>query len=209
MTKPPSKLMIISYRAGTPSDVLAEFADDKIRFSQKFGMKTYVITALGANVTENNSLKIFRVPSISHKDFNLELEILQNSEIPKPKWIKFYKLIPNTFGRLFDGLYKAINGDLGHARWSWSVTAALVAIYVKIVYSVKHAFTIGSATAYLVGLILRKVTHVKLYVEVPDPLIGSEMGRSKIKSSLLIYFEKVLIKNSIRYFLITKKVILT
>ena len=205
MSKVPSKLLIITYRSGTSGDVLAEFADDKIRFSEKLGIKTFVITALGANLPENEFLKIFYVPSISYKDFNLELEQLRKNKITEPRWIKFYKFIPNIFGRLFDGFYKLINGELGYARWSWSVNAFFVGIFVKLFYSVKSCLTIGSASAYLVGLILSVVTKIKLYVEVPDPIIGSEMSRSNFKAAVLKSFEKKLIRNSVKYLLITKR----
>jgi hypothetical protein len=204
MAKIPSKLMIVTYRAGTPGDVLAEFADDRIRFSNMHGIKTFVITALGANLKENDTQKIFLVPSISHKDFNLELEILQNHNEPQPKWIKFYKFIPNTFGRFFDSLYKIINGELGYARWSWSINAVIVAIFVSVFYSIKHCLTIGGASSYLVGLVLKIILKIKLYIEVPDPIIGSEMVRSNLKTSLLKGFEKKLIKNSVKFILITK-----
>jgi hypothetical protein len=205
MSKLPSKLIIISYRTGTPGDVLAEYADDKIRFSEKFGIKTFVITALGTNLLVRNSVRIFQVPSISHKDFNLELRQLRINMMPQPKWIKVYRVIPSTFGRLFDIFYRLINSELGYARWSWSINAVFVGVYVKIRYSVKHCFTVGSASAYLAGLILQKVTRIKLYIEVPDPIIGSEMARSIFKANLLEIFEKKLIKNSLKYLLITKR----
>jgi hypothetical protein len=200
----PSKLIIISYRAGTPGDVLAEYADDKIRFSQKFGITTYVITSLGANLLNTSSLKMFYVPSISFTDFNQELEQLRANMLPQPGWIKFYKVIPNSIGRFIDAFYRLINGELGYARWSWSANAALVGTYVSLFYRVKHCLAIGSASSYLVGLILKKTIRIDLYIEVPDPIIGSEMTRSNLKNSLFRFFEKLLIKNSAKYILITK-----
>lgn len=205
MSKLPAKLLIISYRTGTPGDVLAEYADDKIRFAENFKIKTFVITALGTNLLKTDSLRIFQVPSISHKDFKLELEILRNNRMPQPKWVMFYKIIPNTFGRLFDVLYKAINGESGYARWSWSISAFFASVFVKIFFSAKHCLAIGSASAYFVGLVLQKVTGIKLYVEVPDPIIGSEMIRSRFKSKLMECFERELIKCSMKYLLITRK----
>lgn len=199
----PSKLMIITYRAGTPSDVLAEFADDKIRFSEKFRMKTFVITALGTNLLENESLRIFRVPSISKRDFSLEIELLRNNNLPQPKWIKFYKVIPLTIGRSFDSFYKLVNGEFGYARWSWSINAIIVGVYVKFFFSVKHCLAIGGASAYLVELILRISTRIRLYIEIPDPIIGSEMIRSSKKNYLLKKLEEKLIKNSIKCLFIT------
>ena len=44
----PKKLLVISYRAGLPGDVLAEFADDKLRASTYLGIKTTLVTALGS-----------------------------------------------------------------------------------------------------------------------------------------------------------------
>jgi hypothetical protein len=205
MNKLPSKLMIITYRAGTSGDVLAEYADDKIRFSEKFGIKTYVITSLGGILTNNSYLKIFYVPSISLKDFNLELEQLRLNQLTQPAWIKLYKIIPNSIGRFIDAFYRLFNGELGYARWSWTINVFFVGVYVKWFHSVKHCLAIGSASSYLAGLILKKTVRIDLYIEVPDPIIGSEMMRSNLKANLFRIFEKELIQNSIKYFLITKR----
>jgi hypothetical protein len=205
MGKLPAKLIIISYRTSTLGDVLSEYADDKIRFSQNLGIKTYVITALGAKLFDESMVKTFYVPSISHRDFNLELKQLRENNMSAPRWTWFYRVIPNSIGRLFDLFYRLINGSLGYARWSWSISAVFVGIYVKLIYGVRHCLAIGSASAYLVGLFLKQTTLIKLYIEVPDPIIGSEMVRGNLKGSIIKNFEKILIKSSVKYILITKR----
>jgi hypothetical protein len=203
MSTLPTKLAIISYRSGMSGDVLAEYADDKIRFCENSGIKTFVITSLDSNLKENTNLKIFRTPSVSKIDFDFEISNLKLNQSAIPMWTKFYKIIPNTFGRIFDFIYKLVNDKHGYARWSWAINAFFVGIIIRVGFGVRHFYAVGSVTAYLTGLALRFTAKINLYIEVPDPIIGREMHRTKLKLKLIKSLEKLLILNSRKYILIT------
>lgn len=201
----PAKLAIISYRAGVSGDVLAEYADDKIRFSLNLNINTFLVTALGTQWKTKENLRIFAVPSLSYIDFKLEIENLRKYKGTLPTWVNIYKMIPATVGRLFDFLYIKMNKDFGYARWSWSVNAVLVGTFIRLIYGVKDFYAVGSAAAYLTGLGTKIFTGIKLYIEVPDPIIGSEMFRTSLKTKIITIFERSLIKNSKKFILITNR----
>lgn len=204
MSSFPTKLIIISYRSGTKNDVLAEYLDDKVRISCSSGIKTYLVTALGTSCVDSKNLKVYRTPSVSWKDFKLEreLNLLFNKN---SVWIILYSIIPATVGRIFDFLYTKVNKDFGHARWSWTINAVIISAMLKLKYSIKHVFGIGSASAYLSALLISKFCRCKLYIEIPDPIIGSEMPRDRLKLKIINLFEMSLIKSSAKYILTTEK----
>jgi hypothetical protein len=201
----PKKLLVISYRAGLPGDVLAEFADDKLRVSTYLGIKTTLVTALGAKPFFSSNLKTIQVPSISYKDFILEQEQLSNRFEKTPNWIYLYSFIPKSIGRVFDYFFKRLNGSSGHARWSWIFSAVLVSIYISLRHNYRSIYAVGSVAAYITGLLTKVITGSKLYLEIPDPIIAQEMTRTKVKSGIISLIEIVLIISSKKFIYTTKK----
>lgn len=201
----PKELLVISYRAGVQGDVLAEFTDDKLRVATFLGIRTTLVTALGSKPFINNYLKTIQVPSISYEDFTLECLKFSNRFEKTPIWVKVYSIIPKSIGRIFDFIFKCINGSFGHARWSWTISAFLVSVYISIRYKHRSIYAIGSVAAYLAGLFTKLILRSQLYVEVPDPIIAQEMTRNKFKSKFISKIEMLVIHNSKKFIYTTKK----
>lgn len=205
MSNLPKELLIISYRAGVQGDVLAEFTDDKLRVATFLGIRTTLVTALGSKPFISDNLKTIQVPSISYKDFILEQENISNYFKKIPKWVKVYSIVPRSIGRIFDFIFKRINGSSGHARWSWAISAFMVSVYICFRYKHRSVYAVGSVAAYLAGVFNKLITFSKLYVEVPDPIIAKEMERTKTKSKIICIIEMFLILNSQKFIYTTKK----
>jgi hypothetical protein len=109
-----------------------------------------------------------------------------------------------TFGSIFDLILRRKFAASHGGFWGWGVVAVPVAVSVVFFKKIRVIFSTGSASAGLVGALVKKMTGARFYYEVPDPVVGVTMSYSKSRLSRIELLERFLIRNSTRTVFVTK-----
>ncbi len=198
-------IIFVSYFFGIEGMVMSEWAQDKLFVAESMFSKTFLITSFAGKNTLHFNVKIFRIPSLSWKDFCWECsEYSKNNAAKSWKLLAWYP-IAATFGRVWDLAFRKISKN-SSARWSWGFTALPVSLLLRICYPSAKLFATGGATGgHLLGLLTNLISKVPLYLEFQDPLMGSEMVRSDVNSRLISKLEGILVSKSTRTVFVTKE----
>lgn len=114
------------------------------------------------------------------QDLKHEISEIKNENMPVPyiKLILFFPFII-TLGWGLDLTQKIFTSGNGGGKWSWTIPASVVALYLALRYNCKKIFTTGGpASAHLAGVFVTKLTSKYLVCELQDPLTGKDIGRT-------------------------------
>ncbi len=198
-------LIFVSYFSGIDGMVMSEWVEDKLLVAESQYPKTYLITSFAGKDRVRANVRVFKVPSLSWKDYSWELCEYARNTRSKSKVLTIWYPIAATFGRFWDVAFSKISTNSA-ARWSWGFTALPVALCIRILSGSSKLFATGGATGgHLVGLLTNLITKVPLFLEFQDPLLGSEMVRSNLNSKLISKFEGFFISKSTRTVFVTQQ----
>lgn len=189
--------LLVSYESGDFASCPAEWADDKSIALQELGFHVILVTSPASAATSIAGKTVFKVPSLSHHDFQSELVRIRARDERIPLLLRLFSIFPLTLGRLFDFLFSKLAGNLGWGRYSWVLTVTPVIMALRLIRRGKVFFATGGPTsgpfsAVIAGLLtLRKPT-----LEFQDPIVGSQMLMSKLGLRTLLGLERFLIMNS-------------
>ena len=200
-------LLFVSYRLGESKfgGVMSEYAEDKLRITNKLGIKTYAVTSLDSVPIQRNNVKYYRVPCLSFVELMAQIKDLRLCKQKLP--LQFFLILPlaMTVGLLLDIILKFLfKSSFGGGFWSWPITALPVVIYLKIKYKVRNLLATGGASTGIIGALTHLITGIKFYYEVPDPIVGVTMNYSKKRLKRIERLESFVIKNSIKTIFNTK-----
>jgi hypothetical protein len=197
-------LLFVSHRVGNFGGVMAEYAEDKLRCLEEFGNPTFVITSLDSTPIPRSNLQFYRVPSVSYTELKEQFRLLRvrNLSIPVQGYLMYP--IAFTFGSILDFILRRKFAASHGGFWGWGLAAVPVAISVVIFKKINVIFSTGSASAGLVGALVKKITWACFYYEVPDPIVGVTMTYSPSRLSRIKKLEQFLIRNSTRTVFVTK-----
>ena len=116
----------------------------------------------------------------------------------------FFLPLVFTFGFILDLIESLLLKGKGGGKWFWFFSSAIVGIYLCKFKQVDYIFTTGGpASAHLTGVITKFFFKKKLFVELQDPLVGKDIGRSSLSSKYLSIFEKIILRNCDKLIFVT------
>lgn len=201
----PEKVLVISYFTGVIGNCPAEWADDKINVLKNEKIKSYVVTGFGSSAQSCSSIGYYKCPSIASDDFSYESKLMAKDQ--SRSQVKRLLMLPIIF--VFGGLTKWLTDKItrgGSSQWSWIITAFPVALYIILTRKIDVIFcTGGPPSAHLVGSLISYLSRAQLIHEFQDPLIGSEIDRSRLKRKITVLFEKFFISRGKKTVFVTNK----
>lgn len=200
------KILMITYFYGTKGCCPAEWADDKLDAMCKMDKNTILLTSLFSKKNTQNGVKHYRVQSLSIQDIKHELHELkiENMSVPYFKFIFWFPFII-TIGWGLDLVQKIFTSGNGGGKWSWTIPASIVGLYLALRYNCKTIFTTGGpAGAHLAGVFINKLTGKKLICELQDPLTGKDIGRTANSAKMLAKVEEMIMRNADKVVFVTK-----
>lgn len=200
------KILTITYFYGTKGCCPAEWADDKVDAMCKIDKKTILLTSIFSKKNLDKNVIHYRIPSLSVQDLKHELHELkiENMKIPYIKLILFFPFII-TLGWGLDLAQKIFTSGNGGGKWSWTIPASAVALYLALRYNCKKIFTTGGpASAHLAGVFVKKLTGKYLVCELQDPLTGKDIGRTINSAKMLNIVEKIIMNTADKVVFVTK-----
>ena len=200
------KILTITYFYGTKGCCPAEWADDKVDAICKIDKKTILLTSIFSKKNTNKNVIHYRIPSLSVQDLKHEVHELkiEDMKIPYVKLMLFFPFII-TLGWGLDMMQKIFTSGNGGGKWSWSIPASIVALYLVMRYNCKKIFTTGGpASAHLAGVFVKKLTGKELVCELQDPLTGKDIGRTANSAMMLNIVEKIIMNNADKVVFVTK-----
>lgn len=195
-------LLLISYDSGAPGKVTSEWVDDKLRVLAKHRVGVTIVTSPQSTLESSPRVALRKPKSISWIDFGDELGA------DSSKRVSFgFRFVASTLGRAFDSLFKSLAGSNSYGKWSWVITAFPTALYNAIRFQSQYVLSTGGpSSAHLVGLLVKIFRpDVKLFVELQDPLIGTEMSLSPRSLKVLVFFETVLVRKAEKVVFVTQR----
>ena len=199
-------ILFISYFTGMTGNCPAEWADDKIDVLNSQNVKVYVLTGLLSSGQDTPTTKFFKVPSLADDDFKHEIRLSKLSGLKKV-FINFL-MRPLVFaaGAPIRWLTSKITSGGSGGKWSWTILALPIAIWICLLKRPKIIFcTGGPPAAHLVGSIANIFIKTKLIHEFQDPLVGAKINQSKYKKTATRLLEKYFISRSQTTAYVTQK----
>ena len=204
MKKIPKKVLVISYYANLTGACQAEWIDDKLLSFDKLAIDYHVVSSPSSNLYKNADIHI-RCASLGWHDFKDEIVRARGQGInlfPLYCWAPFSLV----FGFFIDVMQKLVVKGVGEGRWSWSLTAFLSTLIIVLSKGRPDLIltTGGPASAHIAGVLLGRLTNIKVICELQDPLSGSDIGRNKQARGLLFIIEKFLSRYAFKLVYVTK-----
>jgi glycosyltransferase involved in cell wall biosynthesis len=196
-------LTFISYDSGIPGYVTSEWVDDKLHSLRHSDIPVTLITHPKSLLRSSKNLRVFKPFSFGWTDFSRE----QNEETKKFS-VGFFLvwLLANSAGRVFDFVFEKLAGAYSWGKWSWILLTFPVALATTARSKSRVVFSTGGpSSAHFVGLLVKLcVPKSKLYVELQDPFIGTEMGLSPRSKRVMEFLERALVKHSTKVVFVTE-----
>lgn len=198
-------IVFVSYESGDFRSCPAEWADDKVQSLVLMGKKVALVTSLASSLESNDRLKVFKVPSVSKRDFDDEIRRRSiQSSVPVRLPLGF-RFIASTFGKLFDSMFRSLAGADSWGRYSW-VLSSLPTIG-KLILSNPSATLVasGGPSSSQVSLTVASslLTTRRPILEFQDPFVGSEMIMSSRARRVLEGLETWLVKRASKIVMVT------
>ena len=195
------KILLISYWISKQGNSPGIMADDKLFNLNKLGYKVIVLSSCDSSPINSKNVIHYRVPSISFNDFFSEMKNKKIRDI-----YAAFLLLPIIFtlGVIFDLLETILLKGKGGGKWFWYLSSIIIAFYISIFHKVDYIFTTGGpASAHLTGVTINFFLKKKLFVELQDPLVGRDIGRSSLSSKYLSMFEKIILRTCTKLVFVT------
>lgn len=197
-------LIFVSYFFGIEGMVMSEWAEDKLSAASRVFRRQYLITSIANNREVKGNVKLIVVPSLSWKDYKWELSECRKNGIRKYLFALTWFPISATLGRIWDTIFSRIS-KVSAARWSWALTALPIVFALSLRYPKAKLFATGGATGgHLLALFSHITSEIPIYLEFQDPLLGSEMVRTKKNASWMFRLEEIFIAKSVRTVFVTQ-----
>lgn len=197
-------LIFVSYFFGIEGMVMSEWAEDKLHASGRIYRRQYLITSIASKCEVKGNVKLIAVPSLSWKDYKWELSECRKHGTRKYLLALTWFPISVSFGRIWDASFSKIS-KVSAARWSWAFTALPIVLALRLRYPKVKLFATGGATGgHLLALLSQITTKIPIYLEFQDPLLGSEMVRTKSTANWMFKLEEVFITKAIRSVFVTQ-----
>lgn len=193
--------LFISYDSGHAGAVTSEWVSDKLRVLDTWSQPVVLLTGTRSSVENTELLKVVKASSLSWIDFR--------SEVGESR-IKFTKMpflfLSVTLGRLFDYMFSRLAGAHSHGKWSWIFYAFPKALFISYAKRVGTIFSTGGpSSAHFVALLVKMCRpNLKLFVELQDPFIGSEMVLTPRALKVMIRLERALVRHSTKVVYVTE-----
>ena len=195
------KILLISYWVNKQGNSPGIMADDKIYNLNQLGYELVVLSSFDSKKINNKNVTHYRIPSFSMIDFLQECKDKNISEV-----IKFILYLPIVFSfGIFLDIFECIflKGK-GGGKWFWFVPATIFSLIIRINHRIDFIFTTGGpASAHLAGVLSNIFFKKKLFIELQDPLVGKDIGRSSSSSKYLSIFEKIILKHCYKLVFVT------
>lgn len=199
-------VVFVSYESGDFRSCPAEWADDKVRSLVNMGKKVALVTSLASSLKANDHLTVFKVPSISKRDFDNELERRRLQSEDATKLPIGSMVVASTVGRLFDGVFRYFAGADSWGRYSW--TFAALPIIGRLILSNPSAELVASggpsSSQVSITLASSLLTKRRPILEFQDPFVGSEMVMSPLARRVLGGLETWLVKRAKKIVMVTE-----
>ena len=195
------KILLISYWINKQGNSPGIMADDKVFNLNKLGYKTIVLSSYDSKIIRDKNIIHYRIPSISFNDFIYEIKNKKFNDI-----YVLYLMLPIilTIGILLDLFEHFLLRGKGGGKWFWFLSAMMIGIFICLFHKVDYLFTTGGpASAHLTGILTNFFFKKKLFIELQDPLVGKDIGRSNLSSKYLLIFEKLILKSCYRLVFVT------
>jgi hypothetical protein len=193
--------LFISYDAGHAGAVTSEWVSDKLRVLAHWHQPIVLLTGTRSRVENTELVKVIKASSLSWIDFRSEIaeSSVKLTKIPS-------LLIAFTFGRIFDSMFNRLAGAHSHGKWSWIFYAFPKALFNSFTKRIGVIFSTGGpSSAHFVALLVKMCRpKLKLFVELQDPFIGSEMVLTPRALGVMIRLERALVKRSTKVVYVTK-----
>jgi hypothetical protein len=186
------KILVITYWVNKQGNSPGIMADDKISSLLALGNELIVLSSFDSVPIKKKNVKHFRVPSLNFFNFFLESKNTSYSDKVLLFFFLPFVLSVGILLDLFEGIF--LKGK-GGGKWIWFISAFFAGMFVNTFYKVNYIFSMGGpASAHLAGLFINFFFKKKLFIELQDPLVGKDIGRSKFSSKGLMLLEKIIIK---------------
>lgn len=196
------KILLISYWINKQGNSPGIMADDKVYNLNKLGYTIIVLSSYDSKPIQSKNIIHYRVPSISFNDFINEIK---NKKISDVYGTVLLLPIILTVGLILDLLETFLLKGKGGGKWFWYLSSVIIAFYISVIHKIDYLFTTGGpASAHLTGVTVNFFLKKKLFVELQDPLVGRDIGRSSLSSKYLSTFEKLILKNCNKLIFVTK-----
>lgn len=196
-------LTLVSYDSGIPGYVTSEWLDDKLKSLKALDMPVTLVTYPKSILTSHPKFKVLKPYSFGWRDFSGEKE---GKASGFSVWFVFLWFFASTLGRVFDFAFEKLAGAYSYGKWSWVALAFPAALSATIRSKSKVIFTTGGpSSAHFVGLLVKIfIPKSRLYVELQDPFIGTEMGLSPRSRKVMEFLERVLVKHATKIVFVTE-----
>lgn len=196
------KILLISYWVNKKGNSPSIMADDKIYNLKKLQNKLIIISSFDGQKISVNNVKHYRVPSLSLIDF---IQECKNKNIYQLVDLVIYIPFILIFGLIFDIIEHIFLKGKGGGKWFWFISATVLTFIIKSFHKIDYVFTTGGpASAHLTGVLSNIFFKKKLFIELQDPLVGKDIGRSSLSSKYLLILEKLILKNCDKLVFVTK-----
>ena len=198
-------ILIVSYESGDFRSCPAEWADDKVQSLVRMGKNVALVTSLASSLESSDRLTVFKVPSISKRDFDDEIR-RKKLHSGAPLKLPFgSRLIATTFGKLFDIVFRSLAGADSWGRYSWVISA--LPMIGKLILSNPSAALVasGGPSSSQVSLTIASslLTKRKPILEFQDPFVGTEMVMSPRARRVLEGLETWLVNRASKIVMVT------
>lgn len=196
-----NSLLFISYDSGHAGAVTSEWVSDKLRVLDTWRQPVVLFTGTRSTVKSTGLVKVVKASSLSWIDFRTEFRDSKCKFTRVPGF-----LLALTFGKLFDYMFSRLAGAHSHGKWSWIFYAFPKALFISYAKRVGTIFSTGGpSAAHFVALLVKMCRpKLKLFVELQDPFIGSEMVLTPRARKVMIRLERALVRHSTRVVYVTK-----
>jgi hypothetical protein len=195
------QLLVISYDSGLTGYVTSEWLDDKLRVMKSLAIRPTLVTRPESKITSSLDVKVLRPYSLGWKDFSTESRGKRLS-----LGLAICYVLSATLGRVFDWTFEKLAGSYSYGKWSWIFLAFPAALLSTIRLKNRVIFcTGGPSSAHFIGLLVKLITpKSRLYIELQDPFIGTEMSLNSRSRKVLNFLEGFLVRNSTKVVFVTE-----
>jgi len=199
-------ILFVSYFLGVKGNCPAEWGDDKLRVLDSLDKKIIIITSIQSNVFKSNNFLVYKVPSLSFKNFKYELSIYRKNNNGKfPILLRVFYLFSFIFGSIYDFTMIKYIKSLTGGYWSWFFISLPLGIYINCKFKINKIFsTAGPPSAHLMSATLAAIFKTKFICEFQDPQVGEYIKNYRSKRIALI-FDKFYKKYASKIIFVTKK----